>query len=43
MDAPPPLCGDADLRADDALHTAMLGYRIELWGIETLHSTLAPA
>ena len=33
--------GDADLRADDDLRTAMRAYGVELWGIETLRKELS--
>jgi uncharacterized protein len=32
--------GDADLRADDDLRSAMAGYGVELWGIDTFFERL---
>ena len=41
-DADAIVSGDADLRADDELRSAMAQYHVELWGIDTLFERLEP-
>jgi predicted nucleic acid-binding protein len=34
------ISANGDLRADDSLRAAMIGYGVELWGIDSLMRTL---